>query len=83
MTKVTPSTQKITWVLGILCQEPWTKAKYIAYYTTVAGIRCPFSFLSSQKTIVPSPVGVGQDNLILPVNGLREEVMCFASGLRQ
>ena len=55
---------------GTLCWEPRTKAKDIAYYTTIVGIPCPFSFLSSHRTKVPSPLGVGRGGLILQVNQL-------------
>ena len=44
---------------------------------------CPFSFLSSHRTKAPSPLGVGQGDLMLQVHQLWEEVMCFASRLRQ
>ena len=63
-------------------QDLVTAHAHIAYYTTVLGILCPFSFLSPHRTKVPSPLGVGRGDLILQINQLWE-VMCFASRLRQ
>ena len=51
-------------------QDLVTAHAHIAYYTTIVGIPCPFSFLSSHSTKVPSPLGVGQGDLILQVNQL-------------
>ena len=51
-------------------QDVVTAHAHIAYYTTIVGIPCPFSFLSSHRTKVPSPLGVGRGGLILQVNQL-------------
>ena len=51
-------------------QDLATAHAHIAYYSTIVGILRPFSFLSSHRTKVPNPLGVGQGDLILQINQL-------------